>query len=128
MATRKLTYRVQAKSIPDTGRDPVGELDTDLEAAPLILTSFVGWKRESLKIAAGTADQAFTFTDAVAMLVFADVPIQVRLAAGEAQPSNLRFFGWCADDAETSCHTTSILLSVPGADPANVEILFVEKV
>lgn len=127
MPTKKLYYRVIAKTIPDTGREAVGELDTDQEAEPLVLSSFVGWKREALRVAAGAVDQAFTFTDAVAMLIFSDEPFHIRLAAGQKQTTNIRFFGWCANTELLTVNTTSVLISVPGANPANLDILFVEK-
>lgn len=127
MPTPKLLYHVAAEYIPDTGRDPVDEIDTDTEINPLILTGFKECRKANMQIPSLAVDTAFTFTDAVALLIFSDVPIHVRLVAAQTQVQNVRFFGWCADKETLTVKTTSVLISVPGVLPANLRILYVEK-
>ena len=127
MAVRRHTLRVIAESIPDTGREPVGLIDTDDEASPLVLTGFTGWTRRSVQIAAAAVDTPITFTQAVALQLFSDVPVDIRLASGESLVENIRYIGWMGDDEDDGGHGTSILVSVPGASAANLELLYIEQ-
>ena len=128
MATKKLNVQVIAQITPDTGLEPICAVDTDSDAfAPLAITGFTEWRTAEIQLAAAAVDTAFTFTEAVAFLLFADEPISLKLAAGESELTNIRFAGWCADDEDDDVHSTSVLLSNPGASAAQVKVLYLEK-
>lgn len=126
MASPSLTVRLIAELIPDTGADPSCELDTGV-STPLVLDGFDQWTQHRVTVAPGAADQAVTFTAAIAILVFSDQPISIRLAAAETLVANTRLFAIVADDEVDEVHSTSILLTGNGSTEANVSVWILEK-
>ena len=128
MPSPSFLLQVIAGIRPDTGRVVDCELDTNDEASPLVLTGFQTWRHERVIVPPSTADQAFTFTNAIALVLFASAPIGVRLVAAQALLPNLRFYGWCADDSAESVHATSILLTnASTTESSYIDVLIIEK-
>jgi len=130
VAAPEFTLRLLASLYADAGLAAEKELDTDdlpSSAGPIVLTGFQEWAIKKVTLAVSVTDQAVTFTAAVLIILLSDEPITVRLAAGETQLPNTRLFVVAADDSDDHVHSTSVLLSNPGANEAHVEAWFIEK-
>lgn len=124
-----VSKRVILKAIPGTGREAVAELDTDQEDDPIVIGSVGEWQRRHIRLAPSASDTAFTFSNAVALEFFANRKFHLRLGSAQAQLTNIRSFGWSADDVTVAVHATSVLLSNPSStDPVEIDVLFVERV
>lgn len=129
-ATKKLSVQVLATHTPDTGREPRVVLDTNDEVADaLVMAGFSKWSEQDITLAASAADTAFSFTNAVGLLIFSDLPIGIRLAALEALIGNVRFYGWVNDkEIDSSTHATGVLLTNPSTETAaKIRVIVIEK-
>lgn len=123
-----LLLQVIAGIRPDTGRSISCELDTnDSDFDPIVLTGFTKWRHERITVAAAVTDQAYTFTEAVGLIVFSSEPISWRLVAAQALVERVRFFGWVGDTALNDVHSTSVLLTNPGTETAHIDVIVIEK-
>lgn len=116
-------------SVQFENRDDTGEAVSKKLCEALVLSGYTQADMSKyIALAAAAADQAVTFTDAVAIILFShDNPFQLRLAGGETLLSNLRCFViWC-DDTDDEAHSTSVLLTGNGASIANLEAIIIEK-
>lgn len=124
MATKSATLRTLLTAVNDAGEEPEKSLDESFVLASF--TDFTPGRR--IRLAAAAADQAVTFTDAIALLVVShDYPFSLRLAAAETLLENLRSFLVWADDEDSGVHQTSVLLTGNGTNVADLEVWIIEK-
>lgn len=123
MATRTATLRTILEAVSDVGELPDQKLD--VSAA---LDGYTDFTVRSVPLAAAAADQAFTFTGVIAVVIASrDNPFKLRLAAGETLLANLKLFiAWAKDEA-TAIKTTSFLLTGNGSNTANLDMWLIEK-
>jgi len=127
MATPFATFRTIRKTGDDTGARPC-TVDSDSHpSGPISLSGFKEWREQTIVLAPGAADQAFTFTDVGAIELLSDYPFSWRAAAGETLWTNTRYFCDIADDVDTGVHQTSILLTGNGEHEAIIKAFVVEK-
>ena len=123
--TPSMTFRTILEQVNDVGESAAKDVDE-----LLALSGIENWTAgQRLVLAAAAADQAVTFTDAVALFIFShDEPFKLRLASGGTLLANLRCFLLVGDTTTTAVHSTSVLLTGNGVSPASLEIWKVEKV
>lgn len=128
---KTLVNRTVIELANDSGEPPEKSLDTaGIDRYALLLAGFTDvTPGRRIRLAAAAADQALTFTAAVAIVIVShDYPFSLRLAAGETLLGNLREFKvWCDDTADAAA-VTSVLLTGNGDNVADLEVWIVEKV
>ncbi len=128
MATKRATIRVILEVQSDTDEPADCVFDSaDLPVAMSILSGFTSWRREELLLGASAADQALTFTDAIAILLVSDTAFDYRHVAAEALQENLRMYLAWADDTADGIHQVSMLLSGNGVTPSQITAYIFEK-
>ena len=130
MATKEAALRIVLQHLNDTGESPEKALDTDIiDQAGLVLSEYTDLTPgRRVLLAAAAADQAITFTNAIALVIVShDNAFKLRLAAGETLLTNLRAFVVWADDEDDAVKATSVLLTGNGVTTADLELWIIEK-
>ncbi len=129
MATRSAILRILAQIVEDTGNEAGVDLDSDAMGGipSLLLTGIEEDDIKTIRLGPNATNQAVAWTDAVMVLLFSDIAIDLRLAGGESLVENVRFFGFCTADLDDGAHQSGILLSGRGDATATVKILIVEQ-
>ena len=123
-----MQVRLLVDFMDDDGQEAAESLDTDRLTGGLVLGDYVAKSVLDLQLGAAAVDQAVTFTAALMLLVVSsDYPFKLRLAAGQAQMPNARLWMVMTDDEDEAAHTTSILLSGNGTNPAQIKVYILEK-
>lgn len=127
---KTLTCRTVLELVNDSGEPPEKALDTaGIDRYALLLSGFTDiTPGRRIRLAAAAADQALTFTSAIAILIVShDYPFSLRLAAGQTLLANLRQFLVFCDDTADAAAVTSVLLTGNGDNVADLEVWIVEK-
>lgn len=124
MATLSTAMRFVLEQYNDTGESPAKDFDERLQLAAF--TDHTPGRR--LQLQADDEDRPFTFTNAVALLIFShDEPFALRLAADETLMSGLRMFVVWGDAVDGEVVSTSVLLTGNGETDSDLEIWIIEK-
>tara|TARA_R110000824_G_scaffold54028_3_gene149080 strand:- start:550 stop:921 length:372 start_codon:yes stop_codon:yes gene_type:complete len=121
--------RLIAEMITQLGADPACAFDSDVEvAAGLQLT---GWKTDFQKrtlIGPAEVDTAIAIPDAIALIVYSDQPVSMRLTGGEVLMPNGRLWTMMADDEDDAIlPARDLLFSGNTTTEANVFVWVIEK-
>lgn len=122
-------FRFLVDLFSDLGRDSSFHLDTNEDASPLLLENFKECTQQKKVIGPAEVDIAVAIPeDIIALVVYSDQPIKMRLAAAETQMNNMRLFTAIGDDElDTLLASGSILLSGNGSNEAIVRIIQLVK-
>lgn len=122
-------FRFLADLLSDLGRDPSFHLDTDEDERPLRLEGFKECVQQKKVVLPADVDVSITIPDdIIALVVYSSEPIQMRLAAGETQLTNLRLFTAIADDElDEIMAAGAILLTGNTTNEAVVRIIYLVK-
>jgi hypothetical protein len=129
MAQMQETLRIIAEIAQDAGAVPDCTVDTqNPPLGPLTLSGFKVSALETVVLAPAAVDQVLMFTDVAMLLLLADQPFSLRLAAGETLVPNLRAFVVQTDQIANGALTTGVLLTGNGSNEAVIQVLRIEKV
>lgn len=130
MATQNATLRIIAEVSDDTGQEESCGLDSQIAPfGPLVLSGFKVRSEQTIVVGPSAADQAVAMVAPAGFILLSTEKISLRIKTAEQLLSDLRFYGFWADDSGDTAHAlTSILLTGNGSTEAIVKILIIEKV
>jgi hypothetical protein len=121
--------RLILELVTQAGNDPSCVLDTDEETtAGLSLTGFDTLvPGQVIQVGPSDIDVPFAISDALAVVVFSDIAVKMRLAAAEKQMNGLLWAFQGADELNEMLAAGSLLFTGDTANTANVTIWVIEK-
>lgn len=132
MATKQVALRAVLEYLNDLGANPADTLDTDTDGKPLVLSGDIAMGAARFRIPTGTTDTVYGPAGAQNLLGYVifslDQPIALRLAAGQQQLVNIRFFSFFGHDADPVPDSVGLpVLSNTSGNTANVIVAWITK-